>query len=291
MYYTENNHQKVVLRDFYLSRFENGPITEPCGTPEYLGRILSIALSSDFIHNCIPFVPLFPFFLCPSMSFVCFCEYRPAGVRLPFLSSSLPSSFENYNLSKINWNSKEKKNTWKTHTQSWKHLALNLLLPLLLSFHILWSPVYCLALGSWLSALRSHSTLWGFCEDNLECRIVLWPGSLRWKRSGQLFIMLSWVIRQINKRRGWTHRWEKTWARRRCKWELLSTKCRFLNNGLWWFINESCVPLTLSLSLSLPLLFSMLSLSSWSGGSSPIWSSCGLLGCGCNYVHTVSLLH
>uniref|UniRef100_A0A3B5LGS4 CaM kinase-like vesicle-associated protein n=1 Tax=Xiphophorus couchianus TaxID=32473 RepID=A0A3B5LGS4_9TELE len=36
MYYTENNHKKVVLRDFYLSRFENGPITEPCGTPEYL---------------------------------------------------------------------------------------------------------------------------------------------------------------------------------------------------------------------------------------------------------------
>ncbi|XP_016535555.1 caM kinase-like vesicle-associated, like isoform X1 [Poecilia formosa] len=36
MYYTENNHNKVVLRDFYLSRFENGPITEPCGTPEYL---------------------------------------------------------------------------------------------------------------------------------------------------------------------------------------------------------------------------------------------------------------
>ncbi|XP_027026214.1 caM kinase-like vesicle-associated, like isoform X2 [Tachysurus fulvidraco] len=36
MYYTENNHKKVVLRDFYLSRFENGSITEPCGTPEYL---------------------------------------------------------------------------------------------------------------------------------------------------------------------------------------------------------------------------------------------------------------
>uniref|UniRef100_A0AAQ6IFV7 CaM kinase-like vesicle-associated protein n=1 Tax=Anabas testudineus TaxID=64144 RepID=A0AAQ6IFV7_ANATE len=36
MYYTENNHNKVVLRDFYLSRFENGPITDPCGTPEYL---------------------------------------------------------------------------------------------------------------------------------------------------------------------------------------------------------------------------------------------------------------
>ncbi|KAJ8370143.1 hypothetical protein SKAU_G00101710 [Synaphobranchus kaupii] len=36
MYYTENNQSKVVLRDFYLSRFENGSITEPCGTPEYL---------------------------------------------------------------------------------------------------------------------------------------------------------------------------------------------------------------------------------------------------------------
>ena len=38
MYYTENNHSKVVLRDFYLSKFENGSITEPCGTPEYLGN-------------------------------------------------------------------------------------------------------------------------------------------------------------------------------------------------------------------------------------------------------------
>ncbi|XP_066566066.1 caM kinase-like vesicle-associated, like [Amia ocellicauda] len=36
MYYNQNNHNKVVLRDFYLSRFENGSITEPCGTPEYL---------------------------------------------------------------------------------------------------------------------------------------------------------------------------------------------------------------------------------------------------------------
>ncbi|XP_051736667.1 caM kinase-like vesicle-associated, like isoform X1 [Ctenopharyngodon idella] len=36
MYYRESNHNKVVLRDFYLSRFENGSITEPCGTPEYL---------------------------------------------------------------------------------------------------------------------------------------------------------------------------------------------------------------------------------------------------------------
>ncbi|KAJ8377456.1 hypothetical protein AAFF_G00260140 [Aldrovandia affinis] len=36
MYYTENNQSKVVLQDFYLSRFENSSITEPCGTPEYL---------------------------------------------------------------------------------------------------------------------------------------------------------------------------------------------------------------------------------------------------------------
>uniref|UniRef100_A0A3Q2R0N3 CaM kinase-like vesicle-associated protein n=1 Tax=Fundulus heteroclitus TaxID=8078 RepID=A0A3Q2R0N3_FUNHE len=41
MYYTENNHKKVVLRDFYLSRFENGPITEPCGTPEYLPEVVA----------------------------------------------------------------------------------------------------------------------------------------------------------------------------------------------------------------------------------------------------------
>uniref|UniRef100_A0A8C5MU98 Protein kinase domain-containing protein n=1 Tax=Leptobrachium leishanense TaxID=445787 RepID=A0A8C5MU98_9ANUR len=36
MYYNQNNHSKVVLRDFYLSCFESGEITEPCGTPEYL---------------------------------------------------------------------------------------------------------------------------------------------------------------------------------------------------------------------------------------------------------------
>uniref|UniRef100_A0A672PY81 CaM kinase-like vesicle-associated protein n=1 Tax=Sinocyclocheilus grahami TaxID=75366 RepID=A0A672PY81_SINGR len=38
MYYRESNHNKVVLRDFYLSRFENGSITEPCGTPELSGN-------------------------------------------------------------------------------------------------------------------------------------------------------------------------------------------------------------------------------------------------------------
>ncbi|XP_038604013.1 caM kinase-like vesicle-associated protein isoform X2 [Tachyglossus aculeatus] len=36
MYYSQNSHSKVMLRDFYLSRFESGALTEPCGTPEYL---------------------------------------------------------------------------------------------------------------------------------------------------------------------------------------------------------------------------------------------------------------
>uniref|UniRef100_A0A8C4YS07 Protein kinase domain-containing protein n=1 Tax=Gopherus evgoodei TaxID=1825980 RepID=A0A8C4YS07_9SAUR len=35
-YIIQELRAKVVLRDFYLSRFENGAITEPCGTPEYL---------------------------------------------------------------------------------------------------------------------------------------------------------------------------------------------------------------------------------------------------------------
>lgn len=66
MYYTENNHNKVVLRDFYLSRFENGPITEPCGTPEYLGTLLPIYL-------CLPF---------------CFSNFSVS----PLLSSLLPTA-------------------------------------------------------------------------------------------------------------------------------------------------------------------------------------------------------
>lgn len=32
-------------------------------------------------------------------------------------------------------------------------------------------------------------------------------------------------------------------------------------------------------------------LSTWSSRSSSIWPTCGLLGCGCHYVHTVSLHH
>ncbi len=52
MYYRESNHNKVVLRDFYLSRFENGSLTEPCGTPEYLG----IDLSHDLFHVFFLFI-------------------------------------------------------------------------------------------------------------------------------------------------------------------------------------------------------------------------------------------
>uniref|UniRef100_UPI00398E329B caM kinase-like vesicle-associated protein n=1 Tax=Pristiophorus japonicus TaxID=55135 RepID=UPI00398E329B len=36
MYFSERNPSKVVIGDFHLSRLESGPISEPCGTPEYL---------------------------------------------------------------------------------------------------------------------------------------------------------------------------------------------------------------------------------------------------------------
>lgn len=94
MYYTENNHNKVVLRDFYLSRFENGPITEPCGTPEYLGRIQSIPLRFTICH---PLIPLFIIFT--------FCgEYRPGTDQVYFtlLSFLLSCAFEDDNLSVVN---------------------------------------------------------------------------------------------------------------------------------------------------------------------------------------------
>lgn len=58
MYYTENNHNKVVLRDFYLSRFENGPITEPCGTPEYLGKKLHLFMRCVFVFLVCPLLGL-----------------------------------------------------------------------------------------------------------------------------------------------------------------------------------------------------------------------------------------
>lgn len=64
MYYRESNHNKVVLRDFYLSRFENGSITEPCGTPEYLGIYssshdlyfsLTLSMRSSNLHICFSY--------------------------------------------------------------------------------------------------------------------------------------------------------------------------------------------------------------------------------------------
>lgn len=64
MYYRESNHNKVVLRDFYLSRFENGSLTEPCGTPEYLGIYssshdlyfsLTFSMWSSNLHVCFSY--------------------------------------------------------------------------------------------------------------------------------------------------------------------------------------------------------------------------------------------
>lgn len=78
-----------------------------------------------------------------------------------FLSCLLPSAFEDHNLSEVNCYSEKPSET--------ELKALLLLLPLFLSFHVFWSPVYCLA------------PLWGLCEGNLECRAVLWPCSLQWK--------------------------------------------------------------------------------------------------------------
>ncbi|XP_072420862.1 caM kinase-like vesicle-associated protein [Chiloscyllium punctatum] len=36
MYYRLDSHCKVVIGDFHLARIEMGPISDPCGTPEYL---------------------------------------------------------------------------------------------------------------------------------------------------------------------------------------------------------------------------------------------------------------
>ncbi|XP_078394416.1 caM kinase-like vesicle-associated protein, partial [Cetorhinus maximus] len=36
IYYRHQNPSKVVIGDFHLSRIEAGPISDPCGTPEYL---------------------------------------------------------------------------------------------------------------------------------------------------------------------------------------------------------------------------------------------------------------
>lgn len=107
MYYTENNHNKVVLRDFYLSRFENGPITEPCGTPEYLGRILSF---HHYLWFCFyMLLKILLLFVSPSLiHFHMLTLTLPSIVNIslqPYFSFSrslLSYAFEDNNLSEVN---------------------------------------------------------------------------------------------------------------------------------------------------------------------------------------------
>lgn len=105
MYYTENNHNKVVLRDFYLSRFENGPITEPCGTPEYLGRTHSFY---QYLLSCPLNIALLPRV---SPSLICFHVLSLVSSHVVkidlwayfhFLSCLRLSPFEDHNLSEVN---------------------------------------------------------------------------------------------------------------------------------------------------------------------------------------------
>lgn len=145
MYYTENNHNKVVLRDFYLSRFENGPITEPCGTPEYLGTALSIYHYLVLLFTCCFYMFVFVLYiyiyitllLNVSPSLICFHVLplaSPHAVKIglrayfTFLSCLLPSAFEDHNLSEVNCYSEKPSET--------ELKALLLLLPLFLSFHV-----------------------------------------------------------------------------------------------------------------------------------------------------------
>lgn len=173
MYYTENNHNKVVLRDFYLSRFENGPITEPCGTPEYLGTLLPIYLCSPFFSHFSVSPSLISSDVFPTAS----SGPEKIGLlaQLTFLTCSLP----------------------------------------FYSDHILWE-VNCvrIRIESSSAASSSHSSsLLKSCD--LRCFVTLlvevyeragWSGELCFglvlscERSGQLFITLCLVIRQINKK-------------------------------------------------------------------------------------------
>lgn len=95
MYYTENNHNKVVLRDFYLSTFENGPITEPCGTPEYLGRMPLLkqcfcAFLCVFVCVCIDALTRLKH---PGLIIICQRCYEREFTTLKSSSSSSPLSF------------------------------------------------------------------------------------------------------------------------------------------------------------------------------------------------------
>ena len=39
MYFNRLKHSKIVISDFQLAKMENGLIKDPCGTPEYLGKV------------------------------------------------------------------------------------------------------------------------------------------------------------------------------------------------------------------------------------------------------------
>lgn len=39
VYYNRLKHSKIVISDFQLAKLENGLIKDPCGTPEYLGKL------------------------------------------------------------------------------------------------------------------------------------------------------------------------------------------------------------------------------------------------------------
>lgn len=42
VYFNRLKHSKIVISDFQLAKLENGLIKDPCGTPEYLGRGVSV---------------------------------------------------------------------------------------------------------------------------------------------------------------------------------------------------------------------------------------------------------
>lgn len=194
MYYTENNHNKVVLRDFYLSRFENGAITEPCGTPEYLGKMFPLNTLVFLSSANMPF----------QLHHREFGETRPAGtiyLSLPLYSSHIPQEI--------------------LELEFKKHFYC-LFLPLIFFFQTFGSTVCCLAslLVSWVHAEVSNSAL------------ALFGLVLSSERSGQLFITLSKVIRQINKE--WEQKspagteWEQKQAQQGA---LEHSECSFLNEG------------------------------------------------------------
>lgn len=39
VYFNRLKNSKIVISDFQLAKLENGLIKDPCGTPEYLGKL------------------------------------------------------------------------------------------------------------------------------------------------------------------------------------------------------------------------------------------------------------